>query len=286
MASFITYKNVQILAQTPKGSAGQILNNNFKNIADVLEQLTVDVEGASGFSGYSGSGYSGYSGLGLSGYSGYSSTSGYSGPSGYSGYSSTSGYSGYSGRSGYSGYSAYSGYSGRSGYSGYSAYSGYSGISGYSGYSGRSGYSGYSGYSSLSGYSGYSASSGYSGYSGTVDGSVESIVFGIDGGGGPITTGSKLYRIIDFSGTITGWTIVSDQTGSIVLDIKRATYSDFPTTTSIAGSEKPTLSSARKNQDNSLSTWTTSLSAGDILEFVVDSVSAVEKVVVSIKTTR
>jgi len=121
---------------------------------------------------------------------------------------------------------------------------------------------------------------------GTLKGVTETIIFGIDGGGAEITTGTKFYRMVDFACTVTGWTILSDQTGDIVVDVKRSTYSGFPTTSSIAGSEKPTLSSARKNQDNSLSTWTTSLSAGDVLEFIVDSVADVEKVTVMLKVVR
>lgn len=112
---------------------------------------------------------------------------------------------------------------------------------------------------------------------------VIAIAFIIDGGGAVITTGSKGYLEIPFACTITGWTILSDVVGSIVVDVRRSTYADFPTTSSIAGTEKPTISSARKGQDLSLTTWSTSISAGDILEFVVESVSAVTRVTVSLR---
>ncbi len=112
------------------------------------------------------------------------------------------------------------------------------------------------------------------------------INFIIDGGGAAIETGNKGHIEVPFACTIDGWTIVADQSGSIVVDVKKCTYADFPTTSSIAGTEKPTLSTAQKNQDDSLSTWTTSISAGDILEFVVDSVSTVERVMISISATR
>lgn len=102
--------------------------------------------------------------------------------------------------------------------------------------------------------------------------------FGVTFGGAPITTGSKGYIVIPADMTVTGWSIVGDQSGSIVIDVKRATYSAFPTTTSIAGSEKPTLSAAQKNRDLALSTWTTSLNSGDVIEFVVESVSGVERI--------
>lgn len=112
------------------------------------------------------------------------------------------------------------------------------------------------------------------------------IAFVIDGGGSAITTGSKGYLEIPFACTVTGWTIVGSPSGSIVVDVKRATYANFPTTSSIAGTEKPTLSSATKNQDLDLTAWTTSIAAGDILEFVVDSASTVKKVTIVIRATR
>lgn len=97
-----------------------------------------------------------------------------------------------------------------------------------------------------------------------------------------LTTGSKGYKMIPWDCTIVGWIITADVTGDVVFDIKKSSYAGFPTMSSIAGSEKPTLSSAQKNQDLSLTTWTTSLSAGDIIEFVIDSVATIAKCQVSI----
>lgn len=111
------------------------------------------------------------------------------------------------------------------------------------------------------------------------------ITFVIDGGGSAITTGSKGYLEIPFGCTVNDWVIVADQSGSIVVDVKAANYSTFPTTASIAGTEKPTLSSVQKNQDTSLSSWST-ITAGDILEFVVDSAATVQRVTVALQVTR
>ena len=108
----------------------------------------------------------------------------------------------------------------------------------------------------------------------------------IDGGGDVITTGSKGYRAVDFSGTVTAWTILAAQSGSIVVDVHKCTYAGFPTTASIAGTELPTLSSVQKNQDTSLTTWTTTITAGDILEFIVDSVATVTRVAVTLKVKK
>lgn len=93
----------------------------------------------------------------------------------------------------------------------------------------------------------------------------------IDGGGVAITTGTKFAFCIPFACTIIGFDLFGDQTGSIVIDLKKATYANYPTTTSITASAKPTLSSARKTTNSTLTGWTTSVAAGDVIEVVVDS---------------
>lgn len=99
----------------------------------------------------------------------------------------------------------------------------------------------------------------------------------VDWAGTVVSTGSKGYKVITEDCTITGWTILWKESWSVVIDIKKCTYAWFPTTSSIAWTEKPTLSSAQKNQDNTLTTWTTSLTAWDILEFIVDSATTITR---------
>ena len=151
-----------------------------------------------------------------------------------------------------------------------------------------SGTSGSSGTSGQNGSSGTSGSSGSAGTSGTSPNPLGSFGITIDGGGSSITTGVKGYVEVPYSGTITGWTLVSDVVGSIVIDVWRDTYGNFPPSVadSISGSEKPTLSSSQKNQDLSLSTWTTSVTAGDIIGFKVDSASTLTRVNLAIKITK
>jgi hypothetical protein len=57
-------------------------------------------------------------------------------------------------------------------------------------------------------------------------------------------------------------------------------YASYPptVTNTITASAKPTLSSAAKSQDSTLTGWTTSISAGDVLAFHVDSASTVTRV--------
>jgi hypothetical protein len=117
---------------------------------------------------------------------------------------------------------------------------------------------------------------------------VITLTFVIDGGGSAITTGQKGHLEIPFACTITGWTLLADQSGSIVVDVWKDTYANFPPTVAdtIAGTEKPTLSSVQKNQDLTLTTWTTALTAGDILAFNVDSVTTVTRVTLSIRADK
>lgn len=106
----------------------------------------------------------------------------------------------------------------------------------------------------------------------------------IDGGGSAITANTKVYLPMNYDCVIQSWTLVADASGSIVIDVWKDTYANYPPTVAdtIAGSEKPTLSSATKNQDTSLTTWNTQVTAGDVLGFNVDSASTVTKVTLTI----
>jgi len=107
----------------------------------------------------------------------------------------------------------------------------------------------------------------------------------IDGGGSAITTGVKGYIEVPYTGTITGWTILGDVSGSMVVDVWKDTYANYPPTVAdtIAGTEKPTISAALTGQDLSLSTWTTSVTAGDIIGFNVDSCSTITRATLVIR---
>lgn len=119
--------------------------------------------------------------------------------------------------------------------------------------------------------------------------STAAIGYIIDGGGEPITTGTLASAVqVPFAGTINSVTLLADQTGSIVVDIWKDTYANFPPTVadSICASAKPTLSSARKSENTTLSGWTTSVAAGDTFLFNVDSASTVQNVTLILKVTK
>lgn len=125
-----------------------------------------------------------------------------------------------------------------------------------------------------------------------VSGSVVDIEFIIDGGGSAITTGMKGYVEVPFAGTITAARLLGDQSGSIVVDIFKCTYSAFDPTTHPASGDKitasapPTISSAKKSQDTTLTGWTTAVAAGDILAFNVNSVTSLTRVTASLTVSK
>lgn len=123
-------------------------------------------------------------------------------------------------------------------------------------------------------------------FASTVASKTAAIIYVIDGGGSAITTGSKGFLSVPAGYTITGWTLVADQSGSAVVDVKKSTYAGFPTTSTITGADKPTLSAVQNNQNLSVTLWTTAITAGDILEFNVDSATTVTRLTLTIVATK
>lgn len=114
------------------------------------------------------------------------------------------------------------------------------------------------------------------------------IQFVIDGAGATITTGLKGFLEVPFACTITVATLLADQSGSIVVNVWKDTYANFPPTVAdkITASAPPTITTATKSQDSTLTGWTTSVAAGDILAFNVDSVTTIQRVTISLKVTK
>jgi len=110
----------------------------------------------------------------------------------------------------------------------------------------------------------------------------------IDSGSFPMANGVKGNMTIDVTGEIESWTVISDTEGNLEVDIQKCTFEDFPNFTSICGTERPTLgvlnnSVQRKNKDDSLSTWNTTVNAGDIFQFEVIYSINISRFVVSLK---
>lgn len=111
---------------------------------------------------------------------------------------------------------------------------------------------------------------------------VQTLVFVIDGGGALITTGIKGDIVVDFAGTITQWTVLADQSGSIAVGVWKDTYANYPP---VVGDliATPTITTALKAQSGAISL---AVAAGDILRFNVNSVTSIQRATVALKVTR
>ncbi|MDE3060736.1 MAG: hypothetical protein KGJ06_06975 [Pseudomonadota bacterium] len=112
------------------------------------------------------------------------------------------------------------------------------------------------------------------------------IIFNLDGNGSAIQSGGTWYLShIPYAGTITGWNLVADQSGSIVIDVWKASAAMPTVSNTITASSLPTLSAAQSAFSGSVSGWTTSISAGDVMAFHVNSASSVQKVNLTLQVT-
>jgi hypothetical protein len=116
---------------------------------------------------------------------------------------------------------------------------------------------------------------------------VLTVVFGT--GAAVITAGAITFLSCPYSGTILSARLLAVDSavtaGSIVIDVWKDTYANFPPTVgdTITASAKPTLSSATKSEDTTLTGWSTGVTAGDVFGFKVDSASAVTQVMLQMR---
>lgn len=104
-----------------------------------------------------------------------------------------------------------------------------------------------------------------------------------DGSGFTPVVGSVGYIVVPFSGTIDRWDIVADVSGSAVIDVWKAAGAIPVNANSIAGSEKPTLTAQQLNNDTTLTTWTTAVTAGDVFGFELESVTTCTRLTVEVR---
>jgi hypothetical protein len=110
----------------------------------------------------------------------------------------------------------------------------------------------------------------------------------IDGGGATPSTGQKGFIYVPYACTINSVTLLADVAGSVVIDIWKVAYASFPPSVAntITASDLPTLSSQQNSQDTTLTGWTTSINAGDVLAFNVNSASTLTRVNLILKITK
>jgi len=107
----------------------------------------------------------------------------------------------------------------------------------------------------------------------------------VDGRGLPLTTGVKGFRSIPLTGTIQSVRLLADQSGSIVMDVFLDTFANFPPTVAdtITASAKPTIVSTTKDEDTTLTGWTTAVTKGSVLGFNVDSITTITRITLELE---
>lgn len=100
----------------------------------------------------------------------------------------------------------------------------------------------------------------------------------IDGGGSVLTTGAKGYLRVLRAGTLIGWTLMADRAGSVQFDIFKSTFAGYPPAASIVAAAPPLLSAADHGESSTLTGWTISVAAGDVLGFSITSVATIQRV--------
>lgn len=107
----------------------------------------------------------------------------------------------------------------------------------------------------------------------------------IDGGGSPPATGVKGYVIVPFSGTINSVTLISDVSGSCVIDVWKVNNAVPTVANTITAADLPTLSSQQLVTDSALTGWTTAVAANDVFGFNLNSASTLTRVTLELKIT-
>lgn len=105
-----------------------------------------------------------------------------------------------------------------------------------------------------------------------------------DPAGSALATGVLCYIVVPMAGTITGWDIVTDA-GTATVDVwKIATGTAKPTVTNtVTASAKPAIASGTAVHSTTLTSWTTSVSANDIIGFNLDAVATAKYITVNLQ---
>lgn len=88
-----------------------------------------------------------------------------------------------------------------------------------------------------------------------------------------VQVNTKSYVRVPYGGVILSWSVVASASCTCVIDIWKASGSLPTVGNTITASAKPSLSSSATAASSTLTGWTTSVSAGDVFGFNLDSFS-------------
>ncbi len=225
---------------------------------------------------------------GATGSTGATGATGPTGPTGSQGIQGVTGATGATGSQGIQGPTGPTGATGSQGIQGIQGVTGPTGATGSQGIQGIQGVTGPTGATGsqgIQGATGATGSQGVTGATGATGPTEDNITLFIDATPDDITTGNKGYKQIAYNCEAIEWYVISGQTGSIEFDIKKSSFANYPSTTSIVGSDYPGLSGAMKDSNTGITAWS-GLSAGDMIDFVINSNTGVQSVGLFIKIRR
>jgi hypothetical protein len=107
----------------------------------------------------------------------------------------------------------------------------------------------------------------------------------VDGQGAAILPGVKADIPINWAGTISGWKLVGDQTGSCVVDILKGDPVHAVPYASIVGGSGPSMTTVEAAEGGTVG-WATDIEPGDILRFQVVSISSIRRLTVALFVER
>jgi hypothetical protein len=162
---------------------------------------------------------------------------------------------------------------------------GNTGATGPQGATGAAGTQGATGEQGPAGATGPQGNTGSAGPQGATGPSEDVLSVFIDSTPDDISTGKKAYRLIPYDCEALQWYVVSGQTGSIQFDVKKSSFANYPSTTTIVGSDYPSLSGQFKASNTGITAWS-GMSAGDMVDFAINSNTGIQSVGLFIKIRR
>jgi hypothetical protein len=177
------------------------------------------------------------------------------------------------------------GTTGSTGATGATGSTGATGATGSTGATGATGTTGATGATGTTGATGATGPAGANGATGATGPTEDNIGIFLDATPDLLTAGKKGFKQIAYDCQVTEWYVIGGATGTIEFDVKKSSFANYPSTTSIVGSDYPKLTSQFKNSNTGVTAWS-GLSGGDIVDFVINSNTDVESVGLFIKIRR
>jgi Collagen triple helix repeat (20 copies) len=255
----------------------------------------INVQGVTGFQGQTGV-FAGVTGLvgttGIQGITGIYGTTGVQGPTGVQGITGIYGTTGVQGPTGVQGITGIYGTTGVQGITGIQGITGVYGLTGIQGNTGFQGQTGvFAGVTGLVGGTGVQGVTGIYGLTGAygvtgLQSVTGSLNFSVSAPIGAVQTGIMGTAVLTGNTAFNTWTLLTDVTSSINVDVQKSTYSGWPNTSSMHGSTGIYLTAATKNT-GSTSYWLgiTGITGDNILVKLTSSDASATKVILSLAYT-